>query len=73
MLLAAHVTGAIEVEPLTWEIAGIFTPVGLALLTLFCSPSTKLAVINLAPGSECHPLVGRTKTHGPCNQSDTRE
>ena len=46
MLLIAHGTGAIEVEPLTWEIAGIFTPL---VITFFALLYAGMEVMKYAP------------------------
>ena len=46
MLLVAHSTGAIEVEPLTWEITGIFTPL---VITFFALLYAGMEVMKYAP------------------------
>lgn len=46
MLLVAHGVGAIEVEPLTWEIAGIFTPL---VITFFALLYAGMEVMKYAP------------------------
>ena len=46
MLLAAHYAGTIEVEPLTWTIAGIFTPL---VVTFFALLYAGMEVMKYAP------------------------
>jgi GDP-mannose transporter len=46
MLLAAHYTSSIEVEPLTWQIAGIFSPL---VLTFFALLYAGMEVMKYAP------------------------
>ena len=46
MLLIAHYTGMVEVEPLTWRIAGIFTPL---VITFFALLYAGMEVMKYAP------------------------
>ena len=46
MLLAAHYTGSVEIEPLTWQIAGIFSPL---VLTFFALLYAGMEVMKYAP------------------------